>query len=132
LQPSLAPGQAGDSRIQQAIGLMLRAGVLLSALVVVVGGAVFLLRHGRELPDYRSFRGQPRDFREIVGIVGDAGSGSGSGRGIILLGLLMLVATPVLRVAFTAVAFLRERDRIFAAVALIVLAALGVALFAPP
>jgi uncharacterized membrane protein len=130
LQPSLAPGQAGDSRIQQAIGLMLRAGVLLSALVVVVGGAVFLLRHGRELPDYRSFRGQPRDFREIVGIVGDAGSGSG--RGIILLGLLMLVATPVLRVAFTAVAFLRERDRIFAAVALIVLAALGVALFAPP
>jgi uncharacterized membrane protein len=46
------------------------------------------------------------------------------GRGLIQLGLLLLIATPVARVAFSAVAFAIQRDRLYVAVTLIVLAVL--------
>jgi uncharacterized membrane protein len=48
----------------------------------------------------------------------------GRGRGIIQLGLLLLIATPVARVAFSVVGFALERDRIYVGVTLIVLAVL--------
>ena len=111
-----------DADVQRAVGNLLRGGVLLAAAVVLVGGVVFLWRHGTALPDYRTFRGEPLDLRELGGIVRDAFSGTG--RGLIQLGLLLLVATPVARVAFTAVAFAFERDRTYVLVALLVLSLL--------
>ena len=47
------------------------------------------------------------------------------GRGLIQLGLLLLIATPVLRVVIAAVAFALQRDRLYVAVSLIVLASLA-------
>ena len=116
------PTREQDTRVQQAVGNLLRAGVLLSAMVVLGGGVLFLLRHGGSVPNYRVFRGEPVNLRAFAGIVRDAFSGSG--RGIIQLGLLILVATPVARVAFTAVAFAFERDRTYVLVALLVLSLL--------
>ena len=116
------PTREQDARVQQAVGNLLRVGVLLAALIVAAGGVLFLLRHGCSVPDYRVFRGEPVDFRTFGGIVRDAFSGSG--RGMIQLGLLVLVATPVARVAFTAVAFAFERDRTYVLVALLVLSLL--------
>jgi len=46
---------------------------------------------------------------------------AGRGRGIIQLGLLLLIATPVARVAYLVYAFARQKDRLYSAVALIVL-----------
>jgi len=43
------------------------------------------------------------------------------GTGLIQLGLLLLLATPVARVAFSVVAFLLQRDRLYVLVTLIVL-----------
>jgi uncharacterized membrane protein len=111
-----------DADVQQAVGNLLRVGVLLAAAVVLAGGAIFLWHHGGDAPDYRVFRGEPLDLRAFVGIVRDAFTGSG--RGLIQLGLLILVATPVARVAFTAVAFGLERDRTYVLVALLVLSLL--------
>jgi uncharacterized membrane protein len=116
------PTREQDTRVQQAVGNLLRAGVLLAALVVLAGAVIFLLRHGGSVPNYRVFRGEPVNLRAFAGIVRDAFSGSG--RGIIQLGLLILVATPVARVAFTAVAFAFERDRTYVLVALLVLSLL--------
>jgi len=48
-----------------------------------------------------------------------------SGRGIIQLGLLLLVATPVARVSFSVAALALRRDWTYVAITLIVLAALG-------
>ena len=50
------------------------------------------------------------------------------GRAIIQLGLLLLIATPVARVAFSLVAFLRERDRAYVLITSFVLALLLVSL----
>ena len=47
-----------------------------------------------------------------------------SGRGIIQFGLLLLIATPVMRVAFTVISFMIQRDRVYVGVTLIVLAVL--------
>lgn len=104
------------------IGIMLRGGTLLSATIVLIGGVVFLARHGNSPPTVQDFTGEPLELRSIRGIVN--GSFARHGRAIIALGLLVLVATPLARVALTLVAFLRQRDWIFVAITSFVLAAL--------
>jgi uncharacterized membrane protein len=118
----------GDERVEQAMGNLLRAGVLLAAGVVLLGGALYLLRHGGERTDYRVFHGEPADLRSPVGVILDALDGRA--RGLIQLGLLLLVATPVARVAFAAYAFARQRDHTYVVLTLIVLAVLLYSLFA--
>jgi uncharacterized membrane protein len=100
-----------DQRIENILGNLLRAGVLLSALVVLIGGVIYLLRHGHSPVNFRAFRGEPADLRDIRGIVSD--TLALRGRGIIQLGLLLLIATPVARVAFSIFGFAEERDRMY-------------------
>lgn len=111
-----------DERLETIIGNLLRAGVSVAAALVLAGGIVYLWRHGGELPDRSAFQGEPASLRSAAGIVRDAIQGQG--RGIVQLGLLALIATPVARVAFSVVAFLLERDRLYVLVTLIVLALL--------
>ncbi len=115
-------GTWNDDRLERIIGALLQAGVVLSGALVVVGGIIYLVRHGSELPHYRTFAGEPSDLRTISGIVANALSIHG--RGIIQLGLLFLIATPVVRVAFSAVAFALERDWLYVTVTSMVLAVL--------
>jgi uncharacterized membrane protein len=111
-----------DAEFDVLLGRVLRAGVMLSAGVVLVGAAIYLARHGGELPHYDVFRGEPTDLRTIRGIAGDAWSMSG--RGIVQLGLLLLIATPIARVMFSVVGFTRQRDWMYVAITGIVLALL--------
>jgi len=111
-----------DQKIEGIVGNLLRAGVLLSALVVLAGAFVYLVRHGRSPADYHIFHGEPADFRSLSGILHEAFQGHG--RGIIQLGLVMLIATPVARVAFAVWGFAEEHDRMYVAFTLIVLAVL--------
>jgi uncharacterized membrane protein len=118
-----------DQQVEQVIGNLLRYGVLTAALVTLAGGIVYLARHGSEPADHRLFVGEPADLRTVSGIVADALAFRG--RGLIQLGLLLLIATPVARVAFSAYAFLRQRDYLYVAITLLVLAVLLVSLFSP-
>lgn len=111
-----------DERLARWIGTLLRLGVSLAALVVLLGGALYLARHGLEMPSYGVFRGEPSEFRSLGGILATAARLGA--RGIVQLGLLLLIATPIARVAFAAVAFALERDRTYMVVSLIVLATL--------
>jgi uncharacterized membrane protein len=101
----------GDEKIEVIVGNLLRAGVLLSASVVVIGAAVFLTRNGLSPTDFHVFRGEPVDFRSIWGILRAAFTMRG--RGIIQLGLLLLIATPVARVAFSIFGFAKEKDYMY-------------------
>lgn len=107
-----------DQGIENIMGNLLRAGVLIAAFVVSIGAIIYLVRHGRSPVDYRIYRGEPADLREVRGILRD--SITLRGRGIIQLGLLLLIATPVARVAFSIVAFAKERDWIYVGFTLIV------------
>ena len=111
-----------DERVERVIGGLLRWGVILAAAVVLAGGAVYLARHGSTVPEYRVFRGEPSYLRNVSGIMTDAVSWHS--RGLIQFGLLLLIAVPVARVAFSVVAFALQRDRTYVVVTLIVLAVL--------
>src|SRR5579864_6855459 len=87
-------------KMDSIVGNLLRAGVVLSGAIVLAGGLIYLARHGNDAPGYYVFRGEPADLRGLRGIFHDALSLRG--RGIIQLGLLLLIATPVARVAFLA------------------------------
>jgi len=111
-----------DERVERVIGNLLRWGVVLAAAVVLAGGVVYLVRHGTAISDDRVFRGEPSDLRDVSGIA--RGAVSGHGRHLIQFGLLLLIAVPVARVAFSVVAFALQRDRVYVLVTLLVLAVL--------
>jgi|SRR5271157_2208603 len=111
-----------DQRVETIIGNLLQAGVLIAAAVVSMGAVIFLARHGRDIPHYGTFLGEPAELRTISGILRRAASFHG--RNIIQLGLLILIATPVARVAFSVIAFALERDRLYVGITLVVLAVL--------
>ena len=111
-----------DQQVEAIVASLLRAGVVLAAMVVALGGTIFLMRHGREFPQYAAFLGEPPELRTISGIVVRAASFHG--RNIIQLGLLILIATPVVRVGFSVAAFALERDRLYVGITLLVLAVL--------
>lgn len=115
-----------DQSVEEMIGVLLRAGVTLSAVVVLVGAVIYLVRHAGTPVEYHVFQGEPSDLRHVRGILRQVKDLRG--RGIIQLGLLFLIATPVARVAFAIFGFLREGDRMYAGFSLIVLAVLGYSL----
>lgn len=114
--------QWSDERIDVIIGTLLRAGVVLAGTVVLAGGAWWLLHNGGTKPDFRVFRGEPSELRSIGGVW--KGLRAGHERSLIQLGLLLLIATPVARVAFAAVAFARRKDATYVVISLIVLSTL--------
>ncbi len=112
-----------DQKLEIAIAMLLRSGVFAAAALVLLGG-VLLLRHGgAHVPSYAVFHapGDPRStaLPSIASII--AGLRGGSSAGIIGLGLLVLIATPVARVAFAAAGFARERDWLYTAISALVL-----------
>jgi uncharacterized membrane protein len=127
---SLVESESSDlatEKMDLIVGNLLRAGVVLSGTIVLIGGLVYLLRHGTEAPAYHVFHGEPSDLRAVPGILHDALALRG--RGIIQLGLLLLIATPVARVAYLINAFAVQKDHLYAVVALIVLLLLAYGLF---
>jgi uncharacterized membrane protein len=111
-----------DEQVESIIGSLLRTGVLLAGAVVLAGAAVYLVRHGSEHADVRVFHGEPSNLTTVGGIW--AQSLNGRGRGLIQLGLLLLIATPIARVAFSLIAFARQRDWLYVGVTAIVLGVL--------
>lgn len=109
-----------DNRMEQIVGNLLRTGVALAAVVVLAGGVWYLAAQGDSIADYRHYRpggplmpwtpGLPRPLATIAA------------------GLLLLIATPVARVAFSLTAFAMERDKVYVGATLTVLAILAYSL----
>ena len=118
-----------DQLVERIIGHLLRVGVIAAALVALVGGVPYLLAHGgdRVGADYRAFHGEPTDLKYISDIV--VAARQLDKPAIIQLGLVILILTPVARVAFTLFAFLLERDWTYVIATLFVLGILVAGLF---
>ena len=115
-----------DKRIDTAIGVILRAGVIAAATLVLAGGIMYLVRNGDSRPEYRTFQGAPPEFRHVSGIL--HGAAALEPLFLIQLGLIVLLATPVVRVIACAVGFGFERDWKYTVISLIVLAMLLISL----
>jgi uncharacterized membrane protein len=116
-----------DKEMETEIGLMLRIGVSVSALVVFVGGIMYL-RGEKDIPDYEHFHATADHLRTIPGVL--HGVARFDAASVIQLGILLLIATPVARVILCVVGFARQRNRLYVVVSALVLAILTYSLVA--
>lgn len=127
--PAGTPDALAEARLGQietVISGLLRAGVLISLTLICLGTAISFIRHPAYMTSSVSLghltapgAAFPRTAADVA-----AGVRQGRGQAIVTLGLMVLIATPVVRVAVSAVAFAWLRDRVFALIALTVLALL--------
>src|SRR5690242_278923 len=107
-----------DERVERIMGTLLQSGVIISGLVVLVGGLLYVLRYARVPVNYRTFVPERASLPSLTAVAGSAFHGDG--RAIIQCGLLLLIATPVARVLFSIIAFELEKDRLYVVVTVIV------------
>jgi uncharacterized membrane protein len=108
--------------METIMGRLPQTGVLTAAMVVLVGGARYLVAHSGGRANYRVFTAAPFEVRHPVVLL--HGIARGDSSSIIELGILLLIATPICRVIFAVIAFAMERDRLYVAISLTVLAVL--------
>jgi uncharacterized membrane protein len=118
----------GDSALEARIGILLKAGVYSSATVILLGGILYLVRQGYDMPDYSVFHGVPDRLGTLSGIA--AGALRAQPLAIMQFGILMLIATPIARVIFSVFAFLAARDYLYVAISTLVLGILAYSLIA--
>jgi len=111
------------SRMENLLSWVLRLGVLASLACVVTGTVISFVHH----PEYVSSAVElrrltqpgaafPHTLRDVF-----AGAREWRGQAIVTIGLLMLIATPIMRVTVSIFIFLYQKDRIFTLITAIVL-----------
>jgi uncharacterized membrane protein len=111
-----------DELVDNVISVLLRTGVILSAIIVLFGGVMYLIQYRHLHPAYHVFHGEPTSLRRFGSIL--HGVATFHSRSWMQLGLIVLVATPVARVAFSIFAFFKERDYVYMLLTLVVLSVL--------
>ncbi len=131
---SSLPREDTDERVRRVeivISNLLRGGVVASLVLVVVGTIMSFVHH----PEYFS---SPADFARLVRpgaafphTLSDVIHGVllFQGQAIVTAGLLLLIATPVMRVAVSIFAFIYQEDRTFTYITTFVLSLLLLSFF---
>jgi len=113
------PGSFKDKDMQAVIGWILRIGVFVSTAFVITGGIIFLFNHGHSQIDFVSFNKVPDFIGHISGVMD--GVIHLKGQAIMQFGIVLLIATPVLRVVFAGIGFLIEKDYLYTFISILVL-----------
>jgi uncharacterized membrane protein len=113
--------------VEMFIGKQLRWGVITSSIIAFIGGIIYLSSHGGGTPEYHVFNGAPLYVRHLPGIF--HGVMQLDGMAIIQLGVVVLLATPITRIAFSALAFAIEKDKLYVCITLVVLAVIVFSIF---
>jgi uncharacterized membrane protein len=127
--PHAVTTQPEDPRVRQVellISLLLRIGVLTSLAIVILGMLISFVRHEHKVQSTNAFADLTNSTATFPHTVPGVLHGAVQlrGRSIIMLGLLLLIATPVMRVAISIFLFIYERDRVYVIVTMMVLALL--------
>jgi uncharacterized membrane protein len=101
-------------RAELIISTVLRTGVITSILVIVLGVLLSTVHHPGSLdsPAILKQVKHPGAFPHTIAEIA-AGVRSLKGSAVIALGLLLLIATPVLRVGTSILIFIAQKDRVF-------------------
>jgi len=116
-----------EERLRLLMSRLMIWGILLAAVVMLAGGAVFLAHHAWQQPGDHKFTGEPADLRHPVAIINAALQGNDDS--LIQIGVLLMLFNPLVRVAMAALGFLAARDRLYAGIAAFVFAVLVVSYF---
>ncbi|KRK81094.1 DUF1634 domain-containing protein [Companilactobacillus nodensis] len=98
-------------QVELVIGKILRIGVITSAIVVMIGIIMYFINGGGGYTD-----GFPKRFADIF-----AGIAAGKSYAVIMLGIFLLILTPVLRVVVSIYAFYKEHDNLYVIITTVVL-----------
>ncbi|WP_114936952.1 DUF1634 domain-containing protein [Mucilaginibacter endophyticus] len=110
----------GDRDIELLVGRLLRTGVITASCIVLLGGILFLIQHGSALmPSYHRFNGEDNSFTTFGGII--SSTLQFNAKGIVQFGVMVLIATPVLRIALSLLGFALEKDKLYVIITTIVL-----------
>jgi len=113
-----------DRDLDRLMSVVLVIGVIISALLIALGfGASFVVGWTGSLTGATFSQVDPTDFSSLIERLAGL-----QPLAVVQAGLVVLIATPVIRVAVTAVGFWRERDTLYTAVTLAVLGLLVVSL----
>lgn len=111
-----------DRQLERLIGNLLKYGMIIAYSTVLVGGILYLVQCGVEPAEYQFFQGQPSLFDSPQLLV--RGILSGSHSSIIVFGLLLLIAIPVVRVVLSLFTFIKQGDFTYTIVTLLSLCGL--------
>ncbi|WP_367295528.1 DUF1634 domain-containing protein [Levilactobacillus yonginensis] len=100
------------AQVETVIGRILQVGVIVSAIIMLIGLAMFLTT------GYSGYEGEfvPRRMATIL-----TGTWQLRPYAIMMLGVYCLILTPVLRVIVSIYAFYKERDHLYVAITTLVL-----------
>ncbi|MDQ1140072.1 DUF1634 domain-containing protein [Pedobacter agri] len=115
-----------DKDIQVVLGTLLRAGVIISMSIVLIGGVVFLIHNNGIITDYKVFKPELSKFSSIAAIF--KGLSTFHGDAIVQFGILMLIFTPIARIIFAIFSFFLERDYLYVLIGFIILAIITISL----
>jgi len=115
-----------DKDIQVILGTLLRAGVIISMTIVLIGGFIFLIHNKGVITDYKVFKPELAKFSSIAAIF--KGLLTFHGDAIVQFGILMLIFTPVARIVFAIFSFLIEKDYLYVLIGLIILTIITISL----
>ncbi len=115
-------------KVELAISLVLRIGVVVSVVVIAFGLGLMFFHHSAYFSirggfSYRELTSQASPFPHSFASLGNSITRL-DGQGIVVLGVLILILTPVLRVAVGVLSFIYEKDPPMALVTLYVLVVL--------
>ena len=114
-------------KVEVIIGKILRIGVITSAIVILIGMGLYFM-NGAGYPSTTqggvTFIDFPKRFSDIF-----AGIAAGKSYAVIMLGVFLLILTPVLRVVVSIYAFYKEHDTLYVVITTIVLVILMFAMF---
>lgn len=116
--------RARSAQVEYVVSQVLRYGVLLSFLIILLGSVMLFVEGGRDVAVRLTGPPHPHNPAEVINGVLHL-----QPKAIIDLGLMLLIATPVIRVAVSVLAFLAEEDYVYTLITLFVLAVLLASFF---
>jgi len=118
------PTPKPTARLEARLARVLVVGVIAAAAVALLGAGLYLTRHAGDRVSLTDFvPASPRNPGDILRgvLVLDP-------LAVIQLAVLILIATPVLRVVAALIVFAAQRDRLYTAISLVVLGGLALGL----
>jgi uncharacterized membrane protein len=120
-----------DAQLQNSLARVMLTGVLVAAAVMGAGLIWFGATHEGMPPGDHLFSGEPKYFENPVSMLERAVSlkAIGHRRSLIMIGVVLLLINPIIRVAFAAVGFAAQRNRLYTVISLAVLGVLLLSFF---
>lgn len=120
-----------DETLRNGLARVMVIGVILAGSVILVGLAWFLCMHPGISPGDHIFKGEPKYFENPIGMVKRAFAPEEDGhiRSLIMIGIVILLLNPLVRVAFSLLGYAVQRDRLYTVISALVFIVLLISFF---